>query len=293
MAKSEFIKNPIAKIIGVALVYFLVGRFGLLFAVPPGYATAVWLPSGVALAAVLLYGNRVWPGIWLGSFLVNTLTFAPLASLTSTQMAVAATIAVGSTMQALLGAFLLHRFGIAGIAYDKPRNVLAFISITAMITWVAATVGVTSLVLSGAAAWSDYALNWVTWWLGDAIGIVLTTPLIMAWRNYTFRWQPIRVVEAGTFILLILVLSAIAFLAGVPILFIVYPMILLATIMFGQRGGTAITLISVMISLWGVVRGLSPLVGDSFHTSILFEQIIMGAVAGTALLLDAELEKFR
>src|SRR4249919_2849856 len=99
------------KVLALAFGYCLTGGLGLSLAIPPGYATAVWPPSGIALAGVLWWGPRIWPGNWLGSFLLNVwVSFSADADLSVTDLGIAASIGVGSTLQALLGSFLLKRW---------------------------------------------------------------------------------------------------------------------------------------------------------------------------------------
>lgn len=158
------------KVVGLAVAYFHTGWLGLLLAIPPGYATAVWLPSGIALVGLLWWGPRVWPGIWLGSFLVNvwvSLTAAN-AEISFTGLAVAASI--GSTLQALLGAFLLQRWVGAGRLFERGTAILAFAAIEALCCLLAPTWGVTSLCLAGVLDWAAYFDSALTWWLGDLIG---------------------------------------------------------------------------------------------------------------------------
>src|SRR5258706_16321091 len=122
------------KVVVLAFGYCVTGGLGLLLAIPPGYATAVWPPSGIALAGLLWWGPRVWPGIWLGSFLVNVwVSFtATNAEISITSLAVAASIGVGSTLQALLGAFLLQRWLGVGRLFESGPAILAFTAIEAL-----------------------------------------------------------------------------------------------------------------------------------------------------------------
>ena len=102
----------LAKLAAMAAAYYVVGRLGLLLAIPPGYATAVWPASGIALAGTLLFGYRVWPGILLGSFLINLRTSLDTTSTASilNSTALAASIGMGASLQAIVGAFLIRRF---------------------------------------------------------------------------------------------------------------------------------------------------------------------------------------
>jgi signal transduction histidine kinase len=169
-------------ICGIAILYYLTGRLGLLLAIPPGYATAVWPPSGIALAGLLLFGGRVWPGVLVGSFALNVWTSLDPTDPSSTlrSLLIAICIAAGSTLQALLGERLVRR--ISGEPASKPWSRMAAVALGGPIACVTgATVGVTTLALARAIAPANYPYSWMTWYVGDAIGVVIFTPILLLW----------------------------------------------------------------------------------------------------------------
>jgi signal transduction histidine kinase len=171
-------------ICGVAILYYVAGWLGLLLAIPPGYATAVWPPSGIALAGLLLFGGRVWPGVFVGSFALNVWTSLDPGDPSSTlrSLLIAISIAAGSTFQALLGQRLVR--GISGEPASKPweGGRAAAIALGGPIACVtAATVGVTTLALTGAITPASVPYSWVTWYVGDTIGVVVFTPILLLW----------------------------------------------------------------------------------------------------------------
>ncbi|HSF57238.1 MAG TPA: MASE1 domain-containing protein, partial [Candidatus Binatia bacterium] len=174
------------KLGATAVAYYIVGRLGLLLAIPPGYATAVWPASGIALAGILLFGYRVWPGILLGSFLINLRTSLDTTSTASilTTTALAASIGLGASLQAVVGAFLIRRFTQYPTAFVAARDIIKFLLLGGPVSClVNATWAVTSLLLSGAMQPVDYLFHWWTWWVGDAIGVITFTPLILIWAG--------------------------------------------------------------------------------------------------------------
>jgi PAS domain S-box-containing protein len=174
----------IVQILIIATAYCVVGRLSLLLAIPPGYASAIWPPAGIALTGVLLCGFRVWPGIVLGSFLVHIWTSCNTASVVALLGAVTltASISLGAALQALLGASLVRRFVGFPSALDRDHDIAMFLVLGGPVSClVSATWGVTSLLLAGAIPWTQYVFNWWTWWVGDTIGALTVTQLILVW----------------------------------------------------------------------------------------------------------------
>ena len=186
MTATSFLHGAelLAKPAAVAAAYYVVGRLGLLLALPPGYATAVWPASGIALAGTLLFGYRVWPGILLASFLINVETSLDTTSTASilNTTALAASIGIGASLQAILGAFLIRHFTQYPTALVEARDIIKFVLLGGPASClVNATWGVTSLLLGGVIQSVDYVFHWWTWWVGDAIGVMTFTPLILIW----------------------------------------------------------------------------------------------------------------
>jgi signal transduction histidine kinase/CheY-like chemotaxis protein/integral membrane sensor domain MASE1 len=195
----------VSKIMGLALAYFVTGKLGLMLAVPPGYATAIWPPSGIALAGILVFGWRVWPGILIGSFLVNV-SLEPSYSLTAS-LGIPLTIGAGATLQAVIGAILVRRFASFPNDLASVNEVFTFLFWGGLVSClVNATASVTTLMLSGKITASNFMFNWWTWWLGDVIGVLIFTPLILVWAlkpNYKWRTRrlPVTLPILITFIL--------------------------------------------------------------------------------------------
>ena len=178
----------LAKPAAMAVAYYVVGRLGLLLAIPPGYATAVWPASGIALAGTLLFGYRVWPGILLGSFLINLRTSLDTTSTASilNTTALAASIGMGASLQAIVGALLIRRFTQYPTAFVEARDIIKFLLLGGPVSClVNATWSVTSLLLGGVIQPVDYLFHWWTWWVGDAIGVITFTPLVLIWAAKT------------------------------------------------------------------------------------------------------------
>lgn len=169
-------------VLAIAGINYVSGRLGLLLALPPGFATAVWPPSGVALGAVLLFGYRVWPGVWLGSFAMNIFIAQQAGPITNWALAaaVAASIGSGSTVQAIVGAGLIRRWVGFPNALLFERDIVGFLLLGGPLSCViAATVGIGTLVIVGFMPLSIAPFQWWTWWVGDTIGVLVIMPLLL------------------------------------------------------------------------------------------------------------------
>lgn len=190
------------QLVVLAAVYFAVARLGLSFPLPPGYVSIVWPASGVALAAVVILGPRVWPGIWAGAFLANLLVFAlPPGQDGVRAWATAAVIATGNTLEAVLAHRLL-RWGDRGAELaDQPRQVLTFLLASVAACLVGASVGILGLLAGRWPAGAPAVALWQRWWLSDLVGIVVVTPAILAWRlPPAERRAPVRRAERAAFV---------------------------------------------------------------------------------------------
>ena len=192
-------------LIGILVViYFIAGRLGLMLASLHASASPVWPPAGIALAGLLLLGYRAWPGIFIGAFLVNVMTAGNVAT--------AFAMATGNTLEALVGAWLVNRFAGGTNVFDRAQGVFKFALAAGISTIISPALGVTSLALAGFADWANYGAIWLTWWLGDATGDLVFTPLILLWSVASKRrWNKKEAAEVGALLLLLVVLSGVVF----------------------------------------------------------------------------------
>ena len=206
--KIQVARRTVIAIVSLAAVYFLAGKFGLSLATEHASASAIWPPSGIALAALLLWGYRIWPGVFLGAFLVNITTAGGLATTLG--------IASGNTLGAFVGAWLINHFANGHKVFERAKNIFKFVLLAGLIsTAVSATLGVTSLTLGGYAQWDRYAAIWFTWWLGDIAGDLLIAPLLVIWLTQPYPdLKSRRIFEAAGLLLSILSLGYIVFLSG-------------------------------------------------------------------------------
>jgi PAS domain S-box-containing protein len=274
----------------LALVYFISAKLGLSLAFLNENATAVWPPTGIALAAIVLLGYRIWPGILLGAFLANLTTSGSAGASIS--------IAFGNTLEALLGAFLLCRFAGGRHAFDRPKNIFKFVILTGMVsTMVSATIGVTTLLSMGLASWENYKLVWLTWWLGDMISDLMIAPLLLIWsRSSLLTLRPKRLFEAALLCLLVFLVSQVVFggwspmeAKNYPLEYTGIPLLLWAAFRFGRHGASAAAFEMSLIATWGTLKGSGPFALTDPNGSLLLLQAFMGIITITALVLASAL----
>jgi PAS domain S-box-containing protein len=276
--------HTLVSILVLTAVYFFAGKFGLSWAVLHASASAVWPPSGIALAALLLYGYRLWPGIFLGAFLVNITTQAALGTTIG--------ITAGNTLEALLAAWIVCRFAGGARAFERAKNIPKFILFAILSTALGATFGVTSLAVGGLASWAQYQAIWLTWWLGDLVGILIITPLLALWGTQPFPpLKTRRTLEASFLSASVLIVARIVFLSKIPsgLEYLAVPPVLWAAFRFGERGAVTTAFLMSAVAVWGASLGLGPFTTADANHSLLLLQFFMGTVATTGLVLASAL----
>jgi diguanylate cyclase (GGDEF)-like protein len=270
----------------LAVAYFVAAKLSLLLAIPPGYATAVWPPSGIALAATLLLGNRIWPGIWLGAALVNyTVNSSPT---------LAVMIGAGNALEALAGAALMrHHVGIPR-RFERGRDVIVFVAIAAASCTIAATVAVLSLALAGSVPWPAFLPNWWTWWQGDVTGIIIVTPLILSWRlRRAAPWSRLKKLEGACLASLLLLFSLLVFsdttgpLSSFRLTFALLPLMIWAALRFSQRVVTTATTVVCIVAVYYTVNSIGPFALWSLNESLLVLLAFISTIVVTTLVLSA------
>ena len=278
----------VAQLSLLAAVYFGGGKLGLTLSSVEDIVTIVWPPTGIALAALLLFGYRLWPGIALGAFLVNISAGA--------SPAVVLGISVGNTLEAVVGAYLLRRVVGFDNSMQRLRDVLGLVSMAVVVsTMVSATIGAASLGLGGIIPWTAYGSTWWVWWLGDAMGALLVAPVLLTWgTNFRLNWPPGRLLEAVSLLVLLVVISQIAverwlvpYIVSAPLSYTLFPFLVWAALRFDQRGAVTMTLVGTGLAVWNTAHGFGPFVLETIDLSLVYLSGFMGVAAVTAMLLAA------
>ena len=277
-ASSRGAAHFVAKLLAVAAAYFAAAKAGLALADDNPSVTAVWPPTGIALAALLLWGRGMWPGVALGALCANAWTGVPTITVLG--------IAVGNTLEALVGAILLVRVARIRPSLDRTHDVLALAAAVTLSTLVSATLGVASL-RAGNAVGADALLStWRTWWLGDLAGGLLVAPFLLVFARGAARglWRG-RMLEGTALLLTLTTVSSLVFSDAADGTFLIFPVLAWAALRFRQPGVTAGGLIVAGIAVGYTTHGMGPFAGSSEDQGLLLSQAFVGVSALVSLLL--------
>ncbi|MFI1363776.1 MASE1 domain-containing protein [Streptomyces griseochromogenes] len=268
------------EICAIAALYLGAAKVGLLQQLVRGQVTPLWPPSGIAVASLLLLGPRIWPGIALGAFLVNI-------SLGPSLPAVLA-IAAGNTLAPVCSYLLLRGAGFR-IELNRLRDALALIflgAFTGML--VSSTVGSGTLVLAGVLSTGDFWPTWSVWWTGDAMGVLVVTPVLLVLRSARLprKVPPSRWMEA---LLLVAATAATGFVEAshAPLLFLSFPLLIWAAFRFQLAGAAPCALAVSTFAIIAAAEKAGPFSGHDLLTNMITLQAFNGSASLTALLLAA------
>ena len=282
-------KFPTLPAIGaLTLIYLVAGKLSLHLAFLHKSASPVWPPAGIALAALLVLGYRVWPAIFVGAFLVNVTTAGNIFTSLG--------IASGNTLEALCGAWLVNKLANGARVFDRPQDVFKFALAALISTTISPTLGVSSLATGGFAQWSNYWPIWATWWLGDASGVLIVAPLLLLWSvpSTQRKWNRPQAIEVSVLLLLLVVLAETVFggwlpisAHNYPISFICGPIVIWTAFRFTPRETATGIFILSAIAIWGTLHGFGPFILRTENQSLLTLQAWTAALTITAMAIAA------
>jgi signal transduction histidine kinase len=273
------------RIVGLALIYFVVCKLGLRVAILHPSATAVWPGTGIALAAILILGYEVWPGIFFGAFAVNLTTAGSIVSSLG--------VASGNTLEAVMGAYLVIRFANGHNVFRRPEGIFKFFLLACVVaTTVSATIGTASLVLTGFNRGVHWESLWLTWWLGNMAGAILVTPCLVLWYTPPLVSQTRRQVPAQiAAVISLLVIGALVFggfLApvsqGYPLKFICIPFVVWVAFELRPREATLAVVAFSIVALASVLHGVGGV--STPNESLLVIQVFLSIASMTGLLVS-------
>lgn len=267
--------------VAVVAAYTASGKFGLELAYETSSVTAIWAPTGIALAALVLGGYRLWPAVALGALLTNLDTGVPAVTVLG--------ITAGNTLEALVGAYLLRRFAGFRPSLERVWDVLALVALGAIVsTMVSATIGVTSLLAGDEIAFDDIPSVWRTWWLGDMGGDLIVAPaLLVAATHRPFSRTPGRALEAVALVLALAGVSALIFMESTNLVYLVFPVLIWAALRFVQPGAAFGSLLVAAVAVVFTDSGKGPFASAGPDERLLLSQTLVAVAGMTALVLAA------
>jgi diguanylate cyclase (GGDEF)-like protein len=281
-------------ITALAAAYFLAGEMGLRFALANATATAVWPCTGIALAGLLIFGYRAWPGIFIGALLT--------ALTTPDRFATGLGVATGSTLEAVVGCYLITRFASGRQVFERAQDIFKFALFGGILgPAISATVGVSSTYFGGFVDRGMYASMWFTWLLGDAAGAIIVAPLVLLWfENPTINLEKRHLAELGMLFGGLIFTTWIVFAGGFhavlrhyPLEYLYTPFLVWAAFRFGRRHAVTASSVLAVVASWGTAHGFGPFSRESLNASLLLLQAFIGIMAITTLALAAEVTEHR
>src|SRR4051794_31126311 len=264
-------------VVVLAGAYYAAAKIGLRLAYLDGAVTALWPPVGVGIAALVLYGTRLWPGIVIGDLLVGDYS-SPFGTVMGQT--------VGNTLEVVVAAVLLRRLTRRTPAMDQVGDVLALVAAGAAGTAISAAFGTASLRFGDIIPAGEVGEVARTWWLSDFSGALVVTPLLLTWASPTYARLGRREVLEGLALLAILVL-----LAEVPsqrdVPYVVFPVLIWAALRFGPRGAATAVLLAASLTVLNTAHNAGPFVRESITSSLHSTQLFLAAAALTSLVLAA------
>ena len=271
----------------VAMAYVIAAKLGFRVAFVAEQITTVWAPTGIVEAALLLWGRSLWPAVWLGAFVANAGTEAPVWT--------AAAVATGNTLEAVAAASLVRRFPGFDPAFRRVRDAVIFIVVAALLsTAISATIGVTTLCVAAVQPWTRVSQLWSDWWLGDVLGALVVAPVILTTARAPASWSRRDWVETCLVVVGTAAISHVVFgqifgptIGHHPLEYIIFSFVIAAAVRLGQPATALVVLTASGVTIWDTVRGAGPFAGPEVHQSLILLQVFMGVLAVTGLLLAA------
>lgn len=275
------------KVLALAIIYHLTARLGLMMAFFQANTSPVWPPTGIGIAALFILGYQYWPGITLGVLLGSILTGAPIN--------LAIGMALGNTLEALAAVYCLKKIIGLHQAMDRIRDVMGLVLVSLACTMIGASIGTLTLMVTALGEWQNFLPIWTTWWIGDLLGALVVTPVILTWTAFPLaRMSKRTYIESGFLLLLTAGITWFVFSSMPPsgvfhqaLIYVIFPFVIWAALRFGQRGTTLVVFIISGIAIWGTSQGMGPFSLESKNDSLILLQTFMAVVSLTGLILAA------
>ena len=285
--KTHRIGSYLLKVIALAVIYHLAARLGLSMAYVQANTSPVWPPTGISIAALLLFGTHLWPGVSLGVLLGSLLTGAPLN--------LALGMMVGNTLEAWVIASVLLRLADFQPDINRVQDVIRLLSAAFFGTMISASLGALTLMITGLGSWEFFQTIWITWWIGDLLGALVVAPVLLVWISSAPLITIRRAYLEGALQLSLLGFVTWYVFSNQPpvgilhqaLLYVIFPFMIWGALRFGQRGASTAILLVSGIAIWGTANGGGPFSLESKNDSLVLLQTFLGVVSLTMLILAA------
>jgi integral membrane sensor domain MASE1 len=266
--------------LAVAVAYVVLAEIGFSLAFTTKQVTAVWPPTGIAVAALLLCGYRVWPGILIGAFVSNAISHEPPLT--------AAAIAAGNTLAPIAGVAILRRIFLFDNAIERVRDAVGIVVVAAAAMTISASNGVLQLALAGIVPWSAYGSVWLVWWAGDTMGVMLVAPLILTIATPShLRKRNGGDAEFLVFMMSLLAVTWLTFVSSYPYRLSLYPFIIWSALRFRQRETICAIVLIAAFAVYGAVHQLGALGTGTVDQRLVGLMSFLAVLAVTGLLLGS------
>lgn len=281
---STFLQNYFVKLVAFLALYLVFARIGVSLATINEVTSPVWPATGVAMAVLFLFGLRFWPVVFLGAFIINSLSSLSFLSILS--------IATGNTLEALVGAVVLFFFSQKKYQAETHSRTLAIVLASIIGASISSMVGTLTLILSGASPGEMFDQVWLTWWTGDSLGGIVVLPLVFSFVKNSFSLQD-EVREApGIFMSLALIFGGVLLcwllffqVEGAPYLFFIFPYMLWCAAQAGERGSSLATILISFIGVLAVKFGYGVFLHGTTNTNLINLQVFLASVGISSLMM--------
>ena len=286
--RADPLGSDVVALILVGIAYFTFAGLGLHLASINPSATPIWPPTGLAIAVILLWGNRIAPAIFIAAFLINQV----IAGSIFTSLAIAG----GNTLEAVIAGYLVRHWAQGEQVFDTPTGIAKFTLISLAATMVSATIGVSSLTVAGYAEVSSFISVWLTWWLGDLAGALVVAPVVVLWaKSEPASLTRHQITRTGLTYLAAVAAGVIAFspllqqttLHDVMIFVVILPL-LWASLRQGPRDTATVALIISAFAVWCTAMQCGPFAKPSLNNSFIVSLSFMISAAVLSLALSTD-----
>ncbi len=288
-------KSTDLQIVFVAVLYYISAQTGLWLSFPVSKAAPLWPPAGLALALIILTGYRTWPAVTIGSLIANSLVFLYLDTDLSRGLIFSlVTLAIGNTLEAIFGYYLILRFIKSKNPFHKTIHVFIFLLVALAMCLIGSGIGSAGMVMNGIIESSNFIGNMSSWWVGNVVSILIITPFVICWSDkFTFKWSKKQALEWGVFI------TALAIIIGImnynplsetiqrSLPFLIVPFLLWLSFRFNLQITASGILIVSFIAIYFTIRGHGPFVLGSEDSSLLLLQVFIGIISISTIILYA------